>query len=269
MLFHLCLRFVMSYIIMQFTKSKTWAPSLEYIGYIQYTVYRVHHIYFLSCCTKTSDMLLGYRLILWCKAREQKVVFLASAEEWSSTVLNWGSDQRGIWAEGPVAPSNTIIPGTPGCCSCLSWLTTSSFDPSHESWQVPRWSRHKHKSKVHTLTKACRHTQNVLYVGGHIHTAMQLGLMRTILKTTQSTSSIWIKREAHRWWHKRKDMHTLVYINHPAIATQIKYRWPEVHLLLGICGNKKQASQCIFPMQPYFAIGQHHVCVLLFNLRLQ
>ncbi len=143
----------------QFTKSKIWAPSLEYIT--------VRQIYFVSCCTKTALDINAPGLLsrrVWCKAREQKVVFPASAEEWSSTVLNWCSDQRGIWAEGPAAPSNTVILGTPGCCSCLSWLTTSPFDPSHEPWRVPRWSRRKHKNKVHALTKACGRTQDCVLV---------------------------------------------------------------------------------------------------------
>lgn len=144
------LRFVMSYIMMtQFTKSKTRAPSREYKR-VQCTKYTL----FPAVLNKPElDMLLGSRLIVWCKAREQKVVFLASC--WgaeSTTVLNWRSDQSGIWAEGPAAPSNASILGTPGCCTCLSWLTTSPFDPSHEPWQVPRWSRRKHKHKVHTLT---------------------------------------------------------------------------------------------------------------------
>lgn len=48
---------------------------------------------------------------------------------------------------------------------------------------------------------------------------------------------------------------TRTYIHHPAMAAQMKYRWPEMHLLLSICGKLKQTLHHIFPMQPYFVVG--------------
>lgn len=151
---------------------------------------------------------------LWCKAREQKVVYPASAEEWSSTALNWCSDQRGIRAKEPAAPGNTVIQGMPRCCSRLSWLMTSPFDPSRGSWQVPWWSRHKRK--VHTFTKVRRYHCTLIC-------QCMVGLMSSFLGK-QRCSAVWIKMEGNficqRYEHKH--MRPPLFIHYPAMATQSK-----------------------------------------------
>lgn len=131
---------------------------------------------------------------VWCKGREQKVVFPASAEEWSSTVLNWCSDQRVLWTEEPAAPSNIVILGMPGCCSCLSWLMTSPFDPSHESWQAPQQRRLKHKYKVQAHTQKHEGAPNISYVGIHICSC-------SLVWWVALCSCIWIKIEYTRLSH--------------------------------------------------------------------
>lgn len=148
----LCIVLFISFIpYLRFDKCETgWGHKSQKANH---RFYRVQQMYFVSCCTKTEVDIhapgrSSYRV--WCKASEQKVVFPASAEEWSSMVLNWCSDQREreIWAEHPAAPSNTITSGMLGCCSCPSWLMTSPFDPPpHESWQAPGYSKRKHKYK--------------------------------------------------------------------------------------------------------------------------
>lgn len=136
---------------------------------------KVHQIYFCFLLhQKWAGPKCSWALVSWCdvRAREQKVVFPASAEEWFliGALIREGSGLR-----DPQLPATPSSREQPGCCSCLSWLTTSPFDPSHGSWQAPRRSRRKHKYKVHTLTKACGHTQHRVPVCGSAHTVMQLG----------------------------------------------------------------------------------------------
>lgn len=110
------------------------------------------------CLLNRSLMLLGplFRRE-WSKAREQKVVFPVLAEDWSSSAPNWCSDQRGLWAEEPAAPSNTVILGMPGCNSCPSWLMTSSFDPL--PWVLTSTSvEQEHTQKLlgmHIILQSC------------------------------------------------------------------------------------------------------------------
>lgn len=166
-------------------------------------------------------MLLGSCLIQ-CDVRpgNKRLSSLPLLKSGAATVLNWCSDQRGIWAEGPAAPSNTTILGTPGCCSCLSWLTTSPFDPSHEPWRAPRCSRRKHKYK-----KCMRSQKHRGYT--HKHRMLVRGRTHTYSHTAgfnewfSEAQHMHLNQKGkgdfigHRWRRQRKHMRTLVSIHHP------------------------------------------------------